>query len=220
MLDMLTAILVQDFDTLLEFDSLHALVLLLGLILFLESSFVFLPLPGDGLVLFVGGLVGIGAIDFNMALVVLSLAAGTGSVIAYLQGRWLSDTRFMTKVESTLPDDTLPRASQLLERYGFLSLFASRFIPFVRVVTPMLMGVSKLSILRTTVISFTSSMTWILTLLLVGSWVMQRPIIAEYQEVLTKYFLMSSLALMCAAFVGVAIRMNRNKKRAAATAAE
>ncbi|MFB9256878.1 DedA family protein [Vibrio astriarenae] len=211
---MLTAILVQDFDTLLEFDSLHAILLLLALILFLESSFVFLPLPGDGLVLFVGGLVGIGAIDFNMALVVLSVAAGSGSVIAYFQGRWLSGTRFMSKVESTLPDDTLPRATELLERYGFLSLFVSRFIPFVRIVTPMLMGVSKLSMMRTAIISLTSAFTWILTLLCVGSWVMQRPMVAEYQEVITKYFLMSSMALMFAAFIGIAIRVNRNKKRA------
>ncbi|MDR9830070.1 DedA family protein [Vibrio sp. FNV 38] len=217
---MLSAILIQDFDTLLEFDSLHVLLLLLAIILFLESSFVFLPLPGDGLVLFVGGLVGIGAIDFNMALVTLSVAAGMGSVIAYLQGRWLGNTRFMTKVESSLPDDTLPRASALLERYGFLSLFGSRFIPFVRVVTPMLMGVSKLSIVRTAIISLTSAFTWILTLLLVGSWVMQRPIIAEYQETLTKYFLMSSFALMLAAFVGVALRMNKNKKNVTQTMAE
>ncbi|MGL6313032.1 DedA family protein [Vibrio sp. WXL103] len=210
---MLTAILVQDFDTLLEFDSLHALLLLLALILFLESSFVFLPLPGDGLVLFVGGLVGIGAIDFHVALFVLAFAAGSGSVIGYLQGRWLSDTRFMTKVEATLPDGALSRASDLLERYGFLSLFGSRFIPFVRVLTPMLMGVSRLSIARTAIISMTSSLTWTLALLCVGSWVMQHPIVAEYQEVLTKYFLMGSLALMISAFIGVAIRVSRSKRR-------
>jgi hypothetical protein len=43
---------------------------------------------------------------------------------------------------------------------------------------------------------------------------MQRPMVAEYQEVITKYFLMSSMALMFAAFIGIAIRVNRNKKRA------
>jgi membrane protein DedA with SNARE-associated domain len=93
-------------------------------------------------------------------------------------------------------------------------LFVSRFIPFVRIVTPMLMGVSKLSMMRTAIISLTSAFTWILTLLCVGSWVMQRPMVAEYQEVITKYFLMSSMALMFAAFIGIAIRVNRNKKRA------
>lgn len=53
--EILSAIWVQDFDTLLEINSLHILLLLLAVVLFLESSFVFLPLPGDGLVLFVGG---------------------------------------------------------------------------------------------------------------------------------------------------------------------
>ncbi|MEZ8968324.1 hypothetical protein AB6E53_16710 [Vibrio breoganii] len=72
MQEILSAIWVQDFDALMEINSLHVLLLLLGMVLFLESSFVFLPLPGDGLVLFVGGLVGIGAIEFTDALILLT----------------------------------------------------------------------------------------------------------------------------------------------------
>ncbi|WP_241906697.1 DedA family protein [Vibrio splendidus] len=151
--EILSAIWIQDFDTLLEINSLHILLLLLAVVLFLESSFVFLPLPGDGLVLFVGGLVGLGAVDFYTALTVLSLSACLGTIIGYLQGRWLEGSRFMNKIEVVLPDDSLPRAKRLLNKFGFLSLFVSRFIPFVRVLTPMLMGVARLSFIRTVMIS-------------------------------------------------------------------
>lgn len=211
MQDIVSAIWSQDFDALLEINSLHILLLLLGVVLFLESSFVFLPLPGDGLVLFVGGLVGLGALDFSSALIVLSLSAFIGSVIAYIQGRWLHNSKFMHKAEQTLPKNTLPKTRALLNKYGFLSLFISRFVPFVRVLTPMLMGVAQLSFWRTVVISFTSSLTWVITLLFVGRWVMRHPVVEQYQELLTKWFLVGSLLLMITATIALFIRLAINK---------
>lgn len=211
MQDIVSAIWSQDFDALLEINSLHILLLLLGVVLFLESSFVFLPLPGDGLVLFVGGLVGLGALDFSSALIVLSLSAFIGSVIAYIQGRWLHNSKFMHKAEQTLPKNALPKTRALLNKYGFLSLFISRFVPFVRVLTPMLMGVAQLSFWRTVVISFTSSLTWVITLLFVGRWVMRHPVVEQYQELLTKWFLVGSLLLMITAAIALFIRLAINK---------
>jgi len=213
MQEIISAIWLQDFDTLLELNSLHILLLLLGVVLFLESSFVFLPLPGDGLVLFVGGMIGLGAIDFSSALVLLTSASFFGSIIAYLQGRWLHNTQFMRKAEQTLPDESLPKAKRLLNRYGFLSLFVSRFVPFVRVLTPMLMGVAQLSVIRTLVVSFTSSITWVFSLLLLGKWIMRHPFISQYQELITKWFLMGSLILMITAFIALFIRLAAKKRQ-------
>ncbi|MUL03183.1 DedA family protein [Aliivibrio fischeri] len=209
--EILSAIWVQDFDALLEINSLHILLLLLAVVLFLESSFVFLPLPGDGLVLFVGGLVGLEAVDFYAAFILLSLSASLGTIIGYLQGRWLESSHFMTKVETILPDDSLPRARRLLNKFGFLSLFVSRFIPFVRVLTPMLMGVARLNIFRTIMISVTSSVIWVLTLLYAGKSIMRHPFLSQHQELLTKWFLLISLTLMITAFITLFIRIIRKR---------
>ncbi|MBM7035287.1 DedA family protein [Vibrio ulleungensis] len=211
MQEILSAIWVQDFNALLQVNSLHILLLLLGIVLFLESSFVFLPLPGDGLVLFVGGLIGIGAIEFSHALILLSSAAFTGSIVAYLQGRWLQGTSFIKRTERTLPDDALAKTKRLLSKYGFLALFVSRFIPFVRVLTPMLMGISKLNLLRTVVTSLTSAITWVLTLLLTGKYLMRHPFIADHQDMITKWFLIGSFLLMLSAFIALFIRFFRAK---------
>ncbi len=213
--EILSAIWVQDFDTLLEINSLHILLLLLAVVLFLESSFVFLPLPGDGLVLFVGGLVGLGAVDFYTALTALSLSASLGTVIGYLQGRWLEGSRFMNKVEIVLPDDSLPRARRLLHKFGFLSLFVSRFVPFVRVLTPMLMGVARLSFIRTVMISTTSSIVWVLTLLYAGKSIMRHPFLHQHQELITKWFLLTSLMLIAIAFITLFIRIIRKRNHIA-----
>ncbi|CAK1846365.1 DedA family protein [Vibrio crassostreae] len=213
--EILSAIWVQDFDTLLEINSLHILLLLLAMVLFLESSFVFLPLPGDGLVLFVGGLVGLGAVDFYTALTILSLSACLGTIVGYLQGRWLEGSRWMDKVEVVLPDESLPRARHLLNKFGFLSLFVSRFVPFVRVLTPMLMGIARLSFIRTVMISMTSSIVWALTLLYAGKSIMRHPFLNQYQELITRWFLFTSLSLMAIAFITLFIRLIRKRNHIA-----
>ena len=164
MQDMLLAIWHQDFDQLIQMQAIGLLVTCLVVILFLESSFVFLPLPGDSLVLLAGGLVGMGVLGPEVTLLYLPLAAGIGSVLAYWQGQALHGTRFMGHVERMIPEGSLPRASRLLDRYGFWAMFVSRFIPFVRVLTPMLMGVSRLHLLRVAVASFASAFLWSLVL--------------------------------------------------------
>ena len=81
MQDMLLAIWHQDFEQLIQLQAVGLLVTCLVVILFLESSFVFLPLPGDSLVLLAGGLVGMGVLGPEVVFLYLPLAAGVGSAI-------------------------------------------------------------------------------------------------------------------------------------------
>ncbi|MCL1045374.1 DedA family protein [Shewanella electrodiphila] len=216
MFDVMLSIWHQDFDVLLETVTIYHLMLILALILFLESSFVFLPLPGDGLVLFVGSLVGLGVVELQHAFLLLTFSAGLGSCIAYIQGRWLSHHPIVTKIENALPDHTLQRASNLLEKYGFLALFISRFIPFVRVLTPMLMGIRELGVKRTVLMSFTSAMIWSAVLLFIGQWVMNNPMLSNHQETLNKAFLVVSLSLMLSATIAMLFRFSRKSKQQSA----
>ncbi|MCC4832469.1 MULTISPECIES: DedA family protein [unclassified Shewanella] len=216
MFDVMLSIWHQDFDVLLETVTIYHLMLILALILFLESSFVFLPLPGDGLVLFVGSLVGLGVVELQHAFLLLTFSAGLGSCIAYIQGRWLSHHPIVTKIENGLPDNTLQRASNLLEKYGFLALFISRFIPFVRVLTPMLMGIRELGVKRTVLMSFTSAMIWSAVLLFIGQWVMNNPMLSNHQETLNKAFLVVSLSLMLSATIAMLFRFSRKSKQQSA----
>lgn len=217
MQEIFVAIWHHDFDTLAQVSSLNSFLLLLAFILLLESSFVFLPLPGDSLVLFVGGLVGVGILEFYPAAGALCLAASLGSINAYIQGRVLNQTRLVPFLHRVLPNDSLPKAKHLLSRYGFLSLFISRFVPFVRVLTPMLMGLSKLSFMRTLFISMSSSVIWCLILMLSGKWLMIHPRLNDYQELLSKSLVIVSLCLMAGAIVGLLYRYLRSSKNNIAT---
>jgi len=190
MQDMLLAIWHQDFEQLIQLQAVGLLVTCLVVILFLESSFVFLPLPGDSLVLLAGGLVGMGVLGPEVVFLYLPLAAGVGSVMAYWQGH-------------------------ALHRYGFWAMFVSRFIPFVRVLTPMLMGISRLNLLRVAMTSFASAFLWALALSMVGKFMMATPLLADHHELLTKCLLVTSFALFVIAVAAIGMRLfKRSAKRA------
>jgi membrane protein DedA with SNARE-associated domain len=149
-----------------------------------------------------------------VTLLYLPLAAGIGSVLAYWQGQALHGTRFMGHVERMIPEGSLPRASRLLDRYGFWAMFVSRFIPFVRVLTPMLMGVSRLHLLRVAVASFASAFLWSLVLSMAGKMVMATPVFAHHQELLTKCLLVTSFGLFVIAVAAIGMRLlKRPSKR-------
>ncbi|MGF1684712.1 DedA family protein [Photobacterium minamisatsumaniensis] len=216
MQEILLAIWHHDFEALQQVSSLNWFIFLLATVLFLESSFVFLPLPGDSLVLFAGGMIGLGILDFHTTVAALTMAAAIGGYMGYLQGRVLHKTAFVSWLERILPDGTLEKARDLLNKYGFLSLFASRFVPFVRVLTPMLMGIAKLSAWRVLLSNIGSSLIWCLVLLLAGKWVMLNPMLSDYQTLLTKGLVFTSLILMTSAVIGLLYRMIRTKNMAAA----
>ena len=209
--DLLLAIWHQDYNHLIHMQAMGPLIACLMVILFLESSFVFLPLPGDSLVLLAGGLTGLGVMGPEVALVYMPVSAGLGSLIAYWQGHALHGTSFMGMIERAIPDESLPKASRLLKRYGFLAMFSSRFIPFVRVLTPMLMGMSRLHLSGVMVSSFASAFLWSMLLGLFGRAVMTIPFFAQHQQLLTKSLLICSMTLFIAAMVTIGLRLYRRR---------
>lgn len=213
MQEMLLAIWQQDYALLSQTGAIGLLVACLVVILFLESSFVFLPLPGDSLVLLAGGLVGLGVLGPEVTLLYLPLAAGLGSLVAYWQGRALAETRFMHHIEKLLPEGQLARAGSLLARHGFLAMFSSRFVPFVRVLTPMLMGISRLHLLRVVVAGFASAFLWTFALSMVSKGMMQVPWLATYQHLLAKGLLLTSLLLFVLAVFAIGARLYRHRRR-------
>ncbi len=213
MQDMLMAIWHQNFEQLIQLGKVDLLIWCLVLILFLESAFVFLPLPGDSLVLMAGGLLAAGVLQPEVVHIYMPLAAGLGSLLAYWQGYALAHTRFMHHIGRIVPDNSLPRATSLLERHGLLAMFSSRFIPFVRVLTPMMMGMTKLTFFHVTVISLVSAWCWTFVLSLASSMLMKLPFLMKYHELLGKGLVLVSLGLFVVAVLAIIYRLMRNQKQ-------
>ena len=212
MYEALLAIWQQDYQQLVTHGAIGMVVLCLALILFLESAFVFLPLPGDSLVLLSGGLVASGVIGYEVTLLYLPLAAGLGSLLAYWQGYALAHTRFMHHIERMVPQGSLPRAHDLLEKHGFMAMFSSRFVPFVRVLTPMLMGMTDMKLPKVALVSFVSAFCWTFTLSLLSATLMRMPQLEQYHHLLTKALLMISAVLFVLAIIAILYRWYRHPK--------
>ncbi len=206
MYEALIAIWQQDYQLLVSHGAIAMVVFCLLLILFLESAFVFLPLPGDSLVLLCGGLVASGVIGYEVTLLYLPLAAGLGSLVAYWQGYALAHTRFMHHIERMVPQGSLPRAHVLLEKHGFMAMFSSRFVPFVRVLTPMLMGMTGMKLPKVALVSFVSAFCWTFALSLLSSSLMKMPQLEQYHHLLTKGLIMISAVLFVLAILAIGVR--------------
>lgn len=214
MYELLVAIWQQDYQVLASHHAVGLLVFCLALILFLESAFVFLPLPGDSLVLLSGGLVASGVFGYEVTLLYLPLAAALGTLLAYWQGYALAHTRFMVHIERMVPPNSLPRAHDLLERHGFMAMFSSRFVPFVRVLTPMLMGMTNMHLPKVALISFVSAFCWTLSLSLFSAMLMKVPQLQQYHHLLAQSLLIISAVLFVLAVIAVLYRWLRHSKSA------
>ncbi|EGR1865970.1 DedA family protein [Vibrio vulnificus] len=202
-MEFFTALITSDFDVI---QNSKYLLIILTTILFLESAFVFLPLPGDSLVIFSGGMVALGVLPVTESIILLTLAASLGGLVAYWQGFLLRQSRVHRSLEGILPNGTLARATTLLMKYGFLSLFVSRFIPFVRVLTPMMMGVNRLNAIKVFFSNLSSSLLWVTLLLLIGKLTLLNPMLENYQAILIKGLVGVSLTLMFITLFGIVIR--------------
>jgi membrane protein DedA with SNARE-associated domain len=212
MQDMFIAIWQQDFDYLSQMGQINLLIGCLLLILFLESAFVFLPLPGDSLVLLAGGLLAAGIIPPEVVYLYIPLVAGIGSMLAYWQGRALAHTRFMFHMERIIPNNSLPKATRLLEQHGLLAMFSSRFIPFVRVLTPMLMGITKLPLGKVLIISLVSAFCWSMVLSTLSSLLMKMPFLEQYQKLFGQALLVISLILFVLAITALIYRLFKSRQ--------
>lgn len=128
-------------------------------------------LPGDSL-LFAAGIILAqqGAHDVEAwALAVAGLLAATfGNHVGYRIGD-STGTRFVARRGGKLLNqDTLDRAQAFLNRWGFLAIVLSRWIPWVRTLAPLIAGAAKMDHRRFMVATVAGAILWVPTLVIIG----------------------------------------------------
>ncbi|AQS37685.1 putative membrane-associated protein [Shewanella psychrophila] len=137
----LTALWHQDFAILQNPDSAIMIYLCIVMLIWLESAFLpAAPLPCDSVVILSGSLAAAGIISLPLTWLLLVIAAATGSSVAFMQGRWLHKLPKIQGWISAVPSEQLQTVDKLLTRHGLLALFSARFIPVVRSLLPLMMG--------------------------------------------------------------------------------
>jgi len=135
-------------------------------ITFLEN--IFPPSPSDVLLVFMGTLVSVGTVDFISLLVMATTGSTFGFLVMYLLG-----DKFETKIidSDKLPFITkkqLEKPEQWFRKYGYYIIVANRFLSGTRAVISFFAGMSKLDLIKTTILSSISALIWNAILIMLG----------------------------------------------------
>jgi membrane-associated protein len=131
-------------------------------IIFSETGFVVTPfLPGDSLLFVAGAVAASGALDANLLVALLVLAAFLGNMVNYAIGRWLGRHLFTDRASRWLNPAHLEKAHAFYERHGGKAVVISRFLPIVRTYVPFVAGMGAMSATRFTGFNLLGAVLWV-----------------------------------------------------------
>jgi membrane protein DedA with SNARE-associated domain len=135
-------------------------------IAFLEN--IFPPFPSDVVVVFVGSLAGVGAIDFWWALLFTTIGSTVGFMVMYKIGDWFGLKILETGKLKFIPTDSVHKVEGWFRKYGYVIIVANRFLSGTRAVVSFFAGMSELKLPITTILCFLSALVWNFLLLFAG----------------------------------------------------
>jgi membrane-associated protein len=125
-------------------------------------------LPGDSLILASGIFAARGDLSLPQLLIIFSAAAVLGNTSNYWIGRWLGPKLFKNRKSGLFSVDNLHKADQFYEKYGNLTIVASRFLPLLRTLGPFAAGISKMNFSRFSLFNSISCIAWVLLYTFIG----------------------------------------------------
>ncbi|MFH0990237.1 MAG: DedA family protein [bacterium] len=129
---------------------------------------IFPPFPSDVLVVSAGSLVGLGSINFIPALISASIGSTLGFVLMYKIGHWFGHRILEAGKIKFIPKESVFKVEAWFQKYGYFLVVANRFLSGTRAVVSFFAGMSELSLLKTTILSFVSALIWNFILLYAG----------------------------------------------------
>jgi membrane-associated protein len=138
-------------------------------IIFSETGFVVTPfLPGDSLLFVAGAVAASGAMDVNLLVFLLVVAAVTGNMVNYAVGRWLGKRFFTDRGSRWLNPKHLEKAHAFYEHHGGKAVIISRFLPIVRTYIPFVAGLGAMDPGRFTAFNVAGAVLWVASLAYAG----------------------------------------------------
>lgn len=175
-LSVLMALWNQNFSVLQSPESAFLIYCVVGALIFLESGFIpAAPFPCDSVVVLSGTLAAVGVLDPILILLIISVSAALGSWAGFMQGRWLNRLPKVQGWLTAVPANRMAQVDVLLGRHGLVALFSARFIPVVRSLLPLMMGMRANKVSQFHYFSWLSAILWTLLLCSFGMLLPQLP---------------------------------------------
>ncbi len=154
--------------------------LILFLIVFCETGFVFTPfLPGDSLIFAAGTFAALGSLNLGLLCLVLSLAAILGDTLNYTIGKFIGKGLFTKKRSNFIKKEHLEKTQQFYETHGGKTIIIARFMPIIRTFAPFVAGIGEMNYLRFIAYNIVGGLSWVILLSTLGYQFGNVPIVKE-----------------------------------------
>ena len=139
------------------------------LVIFCETGLVVTPiLPGDSLLFALGAFAAQGALNIEILLISLCIAAVAGDTVNYSIGKFLGPKVFHYPDSRFFKREYLVRTHQFYEKHGGKTIIIARFIPIFRTFAPFVAGIGTMKYLRFISYNVVGGISWICLFLLAG----------------------------------------------------
>lgn len=161
---------------------------LLLLIIFAETGVFFgFFLPGDSL-LFVAGLLAESEyLDINVSflIILLIIAAVSGSFVGYMTGRWAGAYLLKRKDSFFFKKKYIDVTQAFYQKHGMMAFILGRFLPVVRTFVTILAGMARIEFVKFLIFNFLGATIWIVTMVLAGHFLGRLfPNLTSYLEII------------------------------------
>jgi membrane-associated protein len=141
---------------------------ILFLIIYCETGLVVTPfLPGDSLLFVAGALCGMGALQLELLVPLLVLAAFGGDNTNYWIGR-LIGMRLLRRSDGLIKREHLEKTHAFYEKHGGKTVLFARFLPIIRTFAPFVAGIGLMRYRFFVMFSALGSLAWIGSLTVAG----------------------------------------------------
>jgi membrane-associated protein len=142
--------------------------LILFVIIFAETGFVFTPfLPGDSLLFAAGAFAALGSFNIFLVLIVLWLAAFLGDTANYWIGHFFGQ-KLIDNPKVPINQHHIDKTNAFFAAHGGKTIFLARFIPIVRTFAPFVAGIGKMDYKKFVGFNATGGFVWVFAFTLAG----------------------------------------------------
>ena len=142
---------------------------ILFLVIFCETGLVVTPiLPGDSLLFALGSLAALGALNIEILLISLCIAAIAGDTVNYAIGHFIGPRVFHFEDSRFFKKEYLEKTHQFYEKHGGKTIIIAQFMPIIRTFAPFVAGVGAMTYSKFILFNITGCIAWVCIFLLGG----------------------------------------------------
>ena len=125
-------------------------------------------LPGDSLLVTAGLFASRGDLNIVWLNLLLWVAAVTGDAVGYSIGLRAGHTLFNRPQSRLFRRDHLLKTKEFYDKYGGITIFIARFMPFSRTFAPVVAGIAEMKYRRFALYNISGGICWITSMSLTG----------------------------------------------------